>query len=131
MTQNPLLVPSQRIHKRQAEDDDEEYRTEVIMAENTSCNISTLEIKEIEKSALDILKQFDKLLHSRKPNRVFDYPDELEKIIKEIKDRIDRHQKECPSQWNAQQPAFEGELLELIKKYQELLSKIPSEAFIG
>lgn len=30
---------------------------------------------------------------------------------------------------NAQQPAFEGELLELLKKYQELLSKIPPGIF--
>ena len=101
------------------------------MEENTFCNTSTLEIKEIKKSALDILKRFDKLVHSRKANPVFAYPDELEKIIKEIKDRIDKYETECPLEWNGQKSEFESELLELKEKYQELLSKIPSEVFIG
>jgi hypothetical protein len=100
------------------------------MRENSFCDLSVLEIKEMKKRVLDMLTRSDDL-KSGKPTKFFAYRKELEEMIREIEAKIDQYQRECRFESDSRGTELGNELLDLKNKYREFLSKIPSEAFIG
>ena len=68
---------------------------------------------------------------SEKREELYSLTNELKAITKEIADKIDLLQRECPAQWEAEKIKLQSKFEELKTKWEEAEGKLPSESFIG
>lgn len=94
------------------------------------CEISRIELEELKARVHDMFSKFEKMSSSDR-EKFGPISNELETIIKEIDDRIDQLQRECPSEWNLQRNELDVKFSRLKKTLEEALGKVPPEAFIG
>ena len=91
--------------------------------EITKAEIGTLKgraheilLYKLEKISSDDRKKFERICN------------EIETTIKEIDERIDQLQRECPPEWNLQRNELDGKLTKL----KEILeTALPPDAFVG
>ena len=91
------------------------------------CEIIKTELETLKIRATYIFSKFEKLTsdHMKKFGPI---QAEIVTIIKDIDERIDQLQRECPNEWNLQKNELDGK----IAKLKEILeAALPAEAFIG
>jgi predicted RNase H-like nuclease (RuvC/YqgF family) len=92
------------------------------------CEITKTEIRTLKARAHEILLyKFEKISSDdrKKFERICN---EIETTIKEIDERIDQLQRECPPEWNLQRNELDGKLIKL----KEILeTALPADAFVG
>ena len=91
------------------------------------CEITKTELETLKTKVNDFFSKFDKTSsdHRKKFKPTYN---EIETIIKEIDERIDQLQRECPEEWDLQKDELD---VKLTKLKEILENALPTEVFIG
>jgi len=92
------------------------------------CEITKTELKTLKARAHEILLSKVEKISSEDRKKLGPICSEIETTIKEIDERINQLQKECPAEWNLQRNELDGKLTKL---KETLETALPPEAFIG
>jgi predicted nuclease with TOPRIM domain len=84
------------------------------------CNGLQFELTGWKAKVYDVVRRFDKMSSGDKTKAV-PHINELHAIIEELTGRIERLNKECPTDWEHEKVAVEGKVSELNTRWEELL----------
>ena len=76
------------------------------------CDNVQTELTGWKAKVYDIVRKFDKL-HSVDKEKVVPMVQDLHMIVEELSDRIDRLEKECPTEWEPEKIEIQGKIGEL------------------
>ncbi|MDR3567418.1 MAG: hypothetical protein P4L43_05250 [Syntrophobacteraceae bacterium] len=87
------------------------------------CDTLNIELTGWKAKIYDVVRQLDKVSSGDK-QKVVPMVNELHMFIEEITDRIDRLEKECPTQWEPDKIELEGRLSQLETKWKEVSQNV-------
>ena len=87
------------------------------------CDTAQIELSGWKAKIYDVIRKTDKLSTGEK-EKVVPMIQDLHMIVEELDERIDRLNKECPTEWNPQKKDIEGQMSNLRDNWESVWGQI-------
>jgi hypothetical protein len=94
------------------------------------CDTARIELTGWKAKVYDVVRRVEKLSTGEREPFVPMLRD-LHMIVDELSDRIDRLQKECPTEWNPDKEEIEGKMSQLRDNWKQAWEKFPASSIGG